>query len=76
MSGDQGTSLAQNLLTFSALSNIIRIISWSLDAVCPKSVTALQPILKCSGMESQMRGQRIAEAAMTRSFDVWRKYME
>jgi hypothetical protein len=57
-------------------TNITPIIVSSLGAVYPKSLTALQTMLKCSDKDIHVIGQRMSEAAIAGSFDVWRRYME
>jgi hypothetical protein len=57
-------------------TNIIPIIVSSIGAVYPPSLKALQTVLSCTDREIGVIGQRISEAAIAGSFDIWRIYME
>jgi hypothetical protein len=56
-------------------TRITPIIVSSLVAVYPKSLSALQDLLKCNDNEIQVIGRRMSEAAIAGSFDIWRIYM-
>jgi hypothetical protein len=56
-------------------TNITPIIVSSLGAVYPKSLSALQVLLKCNDNEIQVIGRRMSEAAIAGSFDIWGRYM-
>jgi hypothetical protein len=51
------------------------VIVSSLGAVYSKSMTILKELLKCDDQKMKKIGRKMSEAAIGRSFEMWRKYM-
>jgi hypothetical protein len=53
--------------------NVTAVIVSSMGAVYPESLKDLRSILQCSSREIQKLGQRMSDAAITGSLQIWRK---
>jgi hypothetical protein len=73
---DKYTPLAEDIAARDIKVKIRAIIVSSMGAVHPKSLQALQEVLKCNKTELRKLGERMSEEAIRGSMDIWRETMK